>query len=68
MTHILLSSRLQRGLIPMPCDFFNKKRKSNLFSYKPCTFHKVSFEMFVQGNVNEYILLRNLHDLDFTRS
>src|ERR1700737_65177 len=24
-THILLSTRPQRGLTPMPCDFFNRK-------------------------------------------
>ena len=27
-THILLSTRPQRGLTPMPCDFFNMKKNS----------------------------------------
>ena len=36
VTHIPLSSRLQRGLSPMPLDFFNRKKFHNMFLQAVC--------------------------------
>ena len=54
----------QRGLTPMPFDFFNRKN-SIVCSCKWCAIRKGFSRMFVQNNLVEYIILVNLHGQRF---
>ena len=63
-TYIPLSYRSQRGLTPMSCDFFNKKKFHSVLLQVVCD-SKRFFGMFVQDNRGEYIMLRSLHGQKF---
>ena len=52
----------------MPCDFFLIGRNSIVYCYKLCAIRKGFFGMFVEDNMGEFMMLRNLHGLDFTRN
>ena len=66
-SHIPLLYELQRGLTPMPCDIFNKK-KFTACCYKICTIRISFFGMFVQDNWRKYIMLRSLPNPNFTHN
>jgi hypothetical protein len=66
-THIHLSYKPHRVLTPMHCDFFNKKKIHSVLLQAVCD-SELFFGMFVQNNMEECMMQRNLRGLDFTHN
>ena len=54
-THIPLSSRPQRGLTPMPCDFFNRKKFHSVLLQVVCDSERFFWNVCVEqpGGVHD---------------
>ena len=46
-THIPLASKSQRGLTPMPCDFFQMKKFHNMLSQAVCNSKRIFWNFCV---------------------